>query len=165
MWKSIQNNMTWRAVPIAGAIAGSVFLFVNIVLTPIMLEVEPTLLLRYMASLLLGSEILTEPSSLTHLVIGILVHYTLSMLFTLVIAVVVHRWGAMAGIIGGGILGLAIYLINLYTFTLFFDWFFAINSSVLFLSHILFGAVAGGVYELFDHYDTVFEWELKHEAA
>jgi hypothetical protein len=37
--------------------------------------------------------------------------------------------------------------------TLFFEWFFAINSVVLLLSHVLFGAVAGGVYELFDHYD------------
>jgi hypothetical protein len=36
---------------------------------------------------------------------------------------------------------------------LFFEWFFAIHSSVMLLSHVLFGAVAGGTYELFDHYD------------
>jgi hypothetical protein len=77
------------------------------------------------------------------------------------IAVVIHRWGLLVGIIGGGIMGIAIYLLNLYFFTVLFEWFFAINSSVLLLSHILFGATAGGVYELFDQYDTRFELEVE----
>ena len=76
-----------------------------------------------------------------------------SIICALVIAIVIHRWGLGVGIVGGAILGLAIYGINMYSLTYFFDWFFAIKSNVFLFSHVLFGATAGGVYELFDHYD------------
>lgn len=156
MWK----YMTWRAVPFAGIAAGTVFLVTNLILMPAVLEIEAAVMLRYVASLVLGTDALTN-DSVSVLFVGIAVHYVLSMLFTMVIAIVIHRWGLAVGIIGGGILGLAIYGINLYTFTVFFDWFFAINSNVLLMSHVLFGATAGGIYELFDHYDE----GLKHETA
>ena len=164
MWQSIKRNVTWRAIPIAGLVAGTVFLLVNVVLTPLVLEVDSTLILRYFASLVMGPSVLTDNSALV-VGVGILVHYVLSLLFTLVIAIVVHRWGLIVGLIGGAILGLAIYGINLYTFTLFFEWFFAIHSNVLLLSHVLFGATAGAVYELFDHYDVPFELEMSDEAV
>lgn len=154
MLLSIQKNMTWRAVLIAGLIAGTVFLLTNVFLMPLVVEVNSSLSLRYFASLVLGQGVLTQTdNTVTIAVIGVLIHYVLSLLFALVVAIVVHRWGLMVGIVGGAILGLAIYGINLYTMTVLFPWFFALNNQVLLLSHVLFGAVAGGVYELFDHYD------------
>ena len=153
MWKFLQQHMTWRAVPIAAIAAGSVFLLANMLAMSPVLEVSPALLLRYMASLVLGSDVLTNATPLTP-VIGIIVHYALSLLFTLIITIVIHRWGTLIGIAGGAILGLAIYAINLYTMTVFFEWFFAINNDILLISHILFGMTAGGVYEQFDHYDA-----------
>jgi hypothetical protein len=152
MFSEIQKNMTWRAIPIAGVAAGSVFLLVSGLLSLLTPGINVGLLLRYFAALLLGSNVLTSNDATT-LVVGIIIHYVLSLGFALMIAIVVHRWGLMVGIIGGALLGLAIYGINLYTMTLFFEWFFATNSIVLLVSHVLFGAVAGGVYELFDHYD------------
>lgn len=152
MWQSIQNNMSWRAVPIAGLIAGTVFLLVNVILTPVVLEVDSTLVLRYFGSLMLGENVILEDGA-DAIIVGVVLHYLLSILFTLVIAIVIHRWGLTIGIVGGSILSLSIYAINFYTLTIWFEWFFAINSDVLLLSHVLFGAVAGGVYELFDHYD------------
>lgn len=159
MLESIQKNMTWRAIPIAGFAAGTVFLLTNLMLTPLVLKVDPMLILRYFGSLVLGSDVVTEVS-VNAAVMGVIVNYVLAMIFTLVIAVVVHRWGLGVGIIGGAILGLAIYGINMYTFTTFFEWFFAIHSTVFLISHILFGAVAGGVYELLDHYDIPFGQEV-----
>jgi hypothetical protein len=153
MWKFLQQHMTWRAVPVAAIAAGSVFLLVNMLAMSPILQVSPGLLLRYMASLVMGSEVLTDATALTP-VIGIIVHYALSLLFTVIITVVIHRWGMPVGIVGGGLLGLAIYGINLYTLTVFFEWFFAINNEVLLISHVLFGMTAGGVYERFDHYDA-----------
>lgn len=155
MIRAIQENVTWRAIPIAGIAAGTVFLLTNLILTPAFLDISAALVLRYMASLVLGSDVLIDDAASIQIA-GLIVHYVLSMIFTLVIAIVVHQWGLLVGIIGGTILGLAFYSINLYTMTLVFDWFFAINSSVLLLSHALFGAVAGGVYERFDHYDREF---------
>jgi hypothetical protein len=149
MIASIQKNVTWRAVLLAGFVGGIVFLGMNILFVQSM---TPSLLLRYIASLAMGSDVLVSTNS-TSLIIGLVIHFALSLVFALVITIVVHRWGLLVGIIGGGILGLSLYGINLYTLTRFFPWFFAINTTMLLISHIVFGMVVGGVYELFDHFD------------
>lgn len=164
MLEAIQRNVSWRAIPIAGVVAGTVFLLTNVLLTPLLLDVDSILVLRYFGSLVLGSDVLTGNEAIVPIV-GVILHYVLSLVFALVIAIVVHRWGLIVGIVGGAILGAAIYGINLYTMTVFFEWFFAIHSGVLLLSHILFGAVAGGVYELFDHYDLPLDQGGTHETA
>jgi len=152
MLDAIQRNVMWRAIPFAGLIAGTVFLLLNMVLSPMLLQIDATIILRYFASLTMGTSALVADNS-SFLIVGLLTHYALSILFTLVIAIVVHRWGLGVGIVGGGILGLSIYGINLYAGTLIFEWFFAINNPLLAISHIVFGAVAGGVYEMLDTYD------------
>jgi len=141
--------MTWRAVLLGGIISGIVFFALNSFFAP---DITPNLLLRYIASLVMGSDVLVDNNSMA-LIVGVIVHFALSLLFSLIVAIVVHRWGLLVGIVGGGILGLAIYGINLYTLTTIFPWFFAINTPLLLISHIVFGMVAGGIYELFDHFD------------
>lgn len=154
MVQAISRNITGRAVLAAWLAAGTVLLVTNIILMMPVLKVGPVLVLRYFASLVLGRGALTQTDNiLLTAVTGVVIHYVFSLLFTLLIVVVVHRWGLLIGIVGGAVLGLAIYGINFYTMTTFFPWFFAINSGVLLLSHVLFGATAGGVYEMFDHYD------------
>jgi hypothetical protein len=164
MIQAIQRNVTWRAIPFAGLIAGTAFLIVNVILTPLIYEIDPLLILRYFGSLILGSDVLTD-NSMSVVVVGVIVHYALSILFALVIALVIHRGGLWFGIIGGAILGLAIYSINLYTMTVFFEWLFAIHNTALLISHIVFGAVAGGVYEMFDHFDLPISQERVDETA
>ncbi|MDX2076182.1 MAG: hypothetical protein SFZ02_07110 [bacterium] len=149
MIASIQKNVTWRAVLLAGIVGGIVFLLVQMLIPP---AISPSLLFRYIGSLAMGSDVLTNGNS-SAVVVGIVIHFSLSLVFALIITIVVHRWGLLVGIIGGAILGLALYGINLYTLTRVFPWFFAINTTSLLLSHVLFGAVAGGIYELFDHFD------------
>lgn len=149
---SILRHVTWRAVLISGLVAGTLFLITDLIFAPLVTNVSGALTLRYFAALVLGSKVLTQTGA-NILVTGIVVHYVLSLVFALVITLVVHRWGMVVGIVGGVIMGVAIYGINLYTVTLLFPWFFAINSPVILLCHAIFGAVAGGVYEMFDHYD------------
>jgi hypothetical protein len=153
MLTTIRENILWRAIPVAGVVAGLVFLLTNLLLMPLVLGIAPGLILRYIASLVMGDSVLLD-GGVGVMILGVVVHFALSLLFTIVIAVVVHRWGLLVGIVGGALLGLSIYAINLYAFTLVFDWFFAINSTILLLSHILFGAVAGGVYEYLDNFDV-----------
>lgn len=152
MLRAIQQNVAWRAILPAGIIAGTVFLATNLIFTPLILQIDASIVLRYFASLLMGQGVLTDGGAVVWIV-GLLVHYALSIFFTFVIAIVVHRWGLAVGIVGGAILGLAFYGINLYALTVVFTWFFAINSVLFLISHVLFGAVAGGVYEMLDHYD------------
>ncbi len=152
MLDSIRKNMTWRALPLASAAAGTAFLITQLLLMGVMLQIGPALSIRYIASLPMGSGVLTDLNPAI-LVVGVIVHYILSLVFATLIAIVIHRWGLMVGIVGGALLGLALYSINLYTMTLYFPWFFALHSTPLLISHIVFGAVAGGVYEMFDHYD------------
>lgn len=152
MLDAIQRNVMWRAIPFAGLIAGTVFLLMNMILSPMLLQIDATIIVRYFASLSMGTSALVTNDS-SFIIVGLLTHYALSILFTLVIAIVVHRWGLAVGIIGGAILGLSFYGINLYAGTLVFEWFFAINNPLLAVSHIVFGAIAGGVYEMLDTYD------------
>ena len=149
---SLLRHVTWRAVLVSGLVAGTLFLLTDLVFAPLVTKTNATVTLRYFAALVMGSKVLTQ-SGTGILAVGVVVHYILSLVFALVIALVVHRWGMLVGIVGGAILGVAIYGINLYTLTVFFPWFFAINSTVILLCHAIFGAVAGGVYEMFDHYD------------
>jgi len=160
MLDSIRKNMTWRAIPLAAAAAGTAFLIAQLLLMGLLLQIGPALSLRYMASVMMGDGVLTD-GGVGVLIMGVLVHYLLSLVFTTLIAIILHRWGLMIGIIGGGLLGLALYLINLYFMTRYLTWFFALNSPALLVAHIVFGAVAGGVYEMFDHYDG----EMTVEAA
>ncbi len=150
---ALRKNVSWRAIPIAGLAGGTAFLLFDAILTPLVLKINGVLILRYIASLVLGSKALMD-GGVGVVIVGILVHFVLSLLFAAIISIVVHRWGLRVGIIGGAILGLSLYGINLYAFTLVFPWFFALNGPILLLSHVLFGAVAGGVYESLDTYDV-----------
>jgi len=156
MIASIRRNMTWRAVPIAGLAAGTAFLLVTFIAMPLY-GAPSGLMLRYAAALVLGAGALTaEAAGPTVWAVGLVVHYALALAFALLVAVVVHRWGLLVGIVIGAVLGASLYAINLYAMTRFFEWFFAINSPALLIAHVIYGAVAGGVYELFDHYDEPF---------
>ena len=150
---SFRSNILWRAVLLAWLTSGAVFLAANIALTWGLFGMTPGLTVRYIASLVMGDAVLTGAQPATVFVVGVGVHALLSLAFTLLIVVVVHRWGLLVGLAGGAILGLSIYALNLYALTVWFPWFFAINSPAMLVSHVLFGLVAGGVYELFDRYD------------
>jgi len=53
----------------------------------------------------------------------------------------------IVGIIGGAIFGIAIFCINVYGLTYFYYWFSLMRSWPFLLAHIIFGALAGGIYE------------------
>lgn len=153
MLAAIRRNMVWGAIPTAALAAGTTMLLLNIILNPILDGIDPLFTLRYFASLSLGQDVLIAPTT-SALLTGLLVHYLLSFVFTFIIGLVVHRWGMMVGLVGGGILGLSFYAINFYTMTLFFPWMYAIAGSLsLIISHLAFGVVAGGVYEYLDDFD------------
>jgi len=144
----MRQLVDWRAAIWAGAISGVVFLVINMLLTKFYVG-SPWVVIRLVASIVMGTRVLPPPADFdaTIFVFSLLVHFPLSIAFASIIAAILHRWGLLVGIIGGALFGLALYVINFYTFTFFFPWFFPMRSWIMAVSHAIFGACAGGVYE------------------
>lgn len=145
----MRQVVDWRAALWAGLLAGAVFFLVNLFVTPLVIGGNVWVMVRLFASILLGDSILAPPATvdLLALVVAFVTHFTLALLYALLIAYVIHRGGLITGIIGGALLGLALYSINFYTLTLFYPWFFAMRNAVFVATHLLYGALAGGIYE------------------
>jgi hypothetical protein len=148
----------WSAAVWAGIIAGSIFLLLNLLLMNYYYGSGIWTTLRFIASIVLGKSVLAPPASFTPAVfiVALLTHYALSIIFTLILAVIIHRWGLLAGIVLGGLFGFGLYCINFYTMTLLFPWFFAISSGSMVVSHIVFGMLAGGIYEALEVEEFVY---------
>jgi hypothetical protein len=144
----IRQVVDWRAAIWAGLISGVVFLIINMLLTKFFVG-SPWVSVRLVASIIMGGRALPPPASfdLDIFLTALAVHIPLSIAFASIIAVILHRWGLLVGIVGGAIFGLALYAINFYTLTFFFPWFFPMRSWILAVSHLIFGACAGGIYE------------------
>jgi hypothetical protein len=153
-----QPFVQWRLAVVAGLCAGTVFLVLSMIYVTLVLGLSPWIIPRYLASLVLGERVVPPPTDFDAGVvfIGLVVNYILAILYAFILAFIIHRWGLLVGVIGGALFGAALYAINLYTFTFFFPWFFALHSLPFLLLTILFGAVAGGVYELLDYDDAPF---------
>jgi hypothetical protein len=157
----------WGAAIRAGFIAGFFFLLVNLILTTLSFGASGWVLIRQLASIVLGDEILAPPATFNAAAtaVALLVHFALSIAYALLIAYVVHRGGIITGIVGGALLGVALYAINVYTLTIFFPWLFALRNWVFLASHVLFGALAGGVYEALEEEIFVAETENATEIV
>lgn len=144
--------MDWRAALWAGMISSIVFYLLNIIVVPFILDVNMWVIIRLFASIFYGEPILAPPATfnLAALLISFATNLVLSIGFTFLVAFVFHKWGLLIGIVGGAIFGLAIYLVNFYSLSFFFPWFFALSSWPFVVTHILFGAVSGGIYELLE---------------
>lgn len=148
----MEQIVDWRSAVIAGVVAGIVFLVAEMIGRAAVIGGSPWIPFRYIAAIVMGAEALPPPPGFDPVifVVALLVNFVLSIIFSLILAAIVHEWELVVGIVVGALFGLALYAINYYTFTRFFPWFFPIRNWTDVLSHILFGATAGGVYELLE---------------
>lgn len=155
----------WRAAFWAGILSGTVLLLLNLFLTPHYIGGNGWVIVRLFASILLGKGVLAPPATfdLAALITALFTHLTLSILYALILAYIIHRGGLITGILGGAVFGLALYLINFYTLTLFFKWFFAMESKSFLFNHIIYGALAGGTYEALEIevFEPIYEEPLE----
>ena len=145
----LRQVVDWRAAIIAGFVAGTVFLLFNLFVVPGQGEGAAWVMVRLCASIVLGPEVLAPPATFDAGALGValVTHYTISVASAALLAVIIHRYGLAVGIVGGALFGLALYCINMYTLTYFFPQFFVLSGSLFLWGHIVFGAIAGGVYE------------------
>lgn len=145
----MEQIVDWRSAIIAGLVAGLVFLLAEMIGRAAVTGGSPWITVRYIAAIVMGENVLPPPPTFDAVifVVALLVNFVLAVIFSMILAAIVHEWEMVVGIVIGALFGLAIYAINYYTFTRFFPWFFPVRNWTDILSHILFGAVAGGVYE------------------
>ena len=157
----VRHVMDWKAAVLAGLIAGAVFLVVLLIAYPLATGGTPWTIFRFIGAMVLGEAVLPPPTSFDAgiVITAVIVHFTLAVLYTLVLAFIVHRWRLLVSVIGGALFGLALYLINFFTITFFFAWFYPARAWPFSLVHILFGAVAGGIYELLEKDVFIIEAE------
>lgn len=151
--------MDWRAAVIAGLLAGVLTLFLWVVLLVVTTGGSIWTPFHHIAAILLGEDVLTPSQVMDFRVVltGTLIHLTLSVVYAVILAFIIHRWGLVVGIVGGALFGLAIYIINYYSFTYLFPWFYPLRSWIALVGHIFFGAAAGGIYELLERDIYVME--------
>ncbi len=148
----MRQLVDWSAAVWAGLASGIVVFLLNLFLVPLIMGGNAWIMTRFIASIAMGEGILAPPATfdMIALVAAILVNFVISMAYALLIACIVHRGGLLTGILAGGGLGLAIYGINFYTFTYFYPWLFPLCGWAMGLIHVIFGALAGGVYEFLE---------------
>lgn len=159
-YQEVRQLVDWSAAIWAGFIAGIAFLLLYVVIWPLVIGGRAIDLLRYLASIVIGPDAAVDASPAMVLITALIVHFVLSIIWSIIIAIIIHRWGMVVGIFLGGLLGFAIYGINFISFAslpvglwpeaLSFPWFSALNAvspTFMAIIHIIFGAVAGGAYE------------------
>lgn len=145
----MRQVMDWRAAVIAGLIAGLLTFVLRIFLWVAVTGGSFWAPFYQSAAILLGPESLAPVAAPQGgvVAVGILVHFTLSLLYSLILAFIIHRWGLIVGIVGGALFGVAIFVINYYTFTYFFPWFSPLRGWLVLATNVFFGATTGGIYE------------------
>jgi hypothetical protein len=141
----------WRAALLAGLFAGVAFFLLQMALTAALLG-SPWVFARMTAAIVLGRGVLPPPATFDSGIVAVAfaLHLALSLAYAALIAFVLHRGGLVLGIVGGAAFGLALYAINYWTFAQWFPWFLDLRSGIALLTHVLFGALAGGMYELLE---------------
>mgnify|MGYP006294664701 CR=1 FL=1 len=150
-------HLDWRAYGIAALGGGLFTLLTGFLISAITLG-EPGINLRVAASLFLGPEVIpaTADSPLQVYLLGVLVHFLIAALYALLVVLVIHRWGLIVGLIGGALIGLAVYTITIYALSYFIPWIFPLRSWMATLNSLFLGGAIGVIYELFDSYDLPF---------
>jgi len=145
----MRQLVDWRATFIAAFIAGSVFLIFVVLVVPVVFgNGDVATAIRNVGSIILGPTSLNEaePLSIVMVLAALVVNYAIAILGTVILAIIIHQWGLVTGIILGALFGFALYLINNFLTSQLFPWF-VFNTTWFVTAHILFGAIAGGTYE------------------
>lgn len=102
---------------------------------------------RLTAALAMGTDVLPPPSTPQWdiLLVATLIHFVLSVAYAMIPAHLASRLRTGPALFAGALYGLAIYVVNLYGFTLLFPWFAMTRDWVTLAAHLVFGvALAGG---------------------
>ncbi|TFZ01044.1 hypothetical protein [Ramlibacter rhizophilus] len=146
----VRHTTWWGSAAWAGVIAGVVFAVLQMTLTATLLGGSFWGPLQMIAAILMGPDVLPAVADMTLsiMVVGLLIHFGLSIIYGLIIGAIVHAMTLGPALLVGGLFGLiAQYLLNFYVLApALFPWFVEATHWVSWLNHVIFGLVAAGVY-------------------
>ena len=147
----MRQLVDWHAALLAGLISGAISFTLGIFLSWYLVK-SPWFFTRLVSSIILGVKVLPPPTTfdLGIFVIALLVFIAIALIYTAIIATIVHKYGIIISFLGGAIIGLAAYAINFYSFSYFFPWFYPYRSWIFVVAHVVFGALVGSLYELME---------------
>ncbi len=147
----MRQLVDWHAALWAGLISGVISFTLGIFLSWYLVK-SPWFFTRLMASIILGAKVLPPPVTfnLGTFIIALLIFLIIMLIYTAIIATIVHKYGIIISFLGGALVGLAAYAINFYSLSYFFPWFYPYRSWIFLVAHIVFGALAGSLYELME---------------
>lgn len=123
-------------------------MMLEMVLVPVFMGGSPWGPPRMIAAIGMGESVLPPPDSfaLVPVMVAMAIHFGLSIVLAVVLALLVNRRGTGAALTIGAVFGLVIYLINFYGMTALFPWFAKARNSISIFAHMMFGAVAALSY-------------------
>ncbi len=141
-------HLDWKAATLAGLVAGIVFLVLEMFLVTVFGGGSPWGPPRMMAAIVLGKGVLPPPATfdLGIILVAIGLHLVLSIVYATVFSVLIGRLNPVPALVGGGIGGLVLYLVNFYGFTGIFPWFAMARDWISIFGHVVFGLAVAGVF-------------------
>lgn len=150
-WK--RSKPDWKSAVVAGLVAGGVAMVIDLLWTALIMGGNPWHTSHLVAALVLGPELLqggTQQFNLTVVAVALLTHYSLGMLFGVVIAAIinaVHSESSLPLIIAiGAFCGGTLYGINFYGMARFFPWVVELRGESYVVEHFIFGMTAAFMY-------------------
>lgn len=142
----------WAAATGAGIAAGVIATAAQIVLWWTFTDALPSILYRdarLTAAMLMGQEVLPPPATFEWkvMIIATVIHFTISIVYGLILACLISRLGMMFSLLVGAIYGLILYVINMYGVTYVFPWFSAARDWITVVTHAVFGLSIAGTYK------------------
>ncbi|WP_321800657.1 hypothetical protein [Burkholderia sp. BCC1988] len=147
----VRRIPVWRAAVIGGCVAGAVFLVVQVVAAAIIGH-DAWAPLRMIAAIYFGDDALAPSATVEvgTLLAALGVHFALSIVFALVLAVIIACFSLDSSIgmasVAGAVFGVLLYVVNYYGMTQLFPWFADARGWVSALDHIVFGLIVSDSY-------------------
>lgn len=144
------QSINWKAVIIAGLVAGLVFMMLEMVLVGTIGGQSPWGPPRMIAAIAMGKGVLPPPATFDMgiMMIAMMIHFPMSIILAAVLGWAISHWrmNQMTSLIVGTIFGLVVYFVGFYIMTAFFPWFAMARGGIAIFAHAMFGLVLGGTY-------------------
>lgn len=139
------NATTKLGFVVPGLVGGLAKLVVDSVLDVFVLT-TPWAVLRRTAGILLGASVVTGHFGVGEALVGLVVHFVVSVVYGAILVWLVHRATKGAALAIGVAFGLAIYVFHFHVATVAFPWFVDERSLIQIFSHVVFGVTVALAY-------------------